>query len=194
MRRNPPDLVLLDLMMPDVDGWEIFRQLKASDELKGIPVVVVTAKAQGIDRVLGLQIAGVDDYITKPFGPEATGRQCRAVAVPVAGFCPEPTGGGHVRSRLALLLLILVLLASCGGAPLTFSGEEAYQQAAAQTAFGPRPTGSEAGWATGDYILERLERTGLGDRGADHRVPWCQTPQHRRAGRLGTGDHRRGAL
>jgi two-component system alkaline phosphatase synthesis response regulator PhoP len=53
-----------------VDGWEIFRQLKASDELKGIPVVVVTAKAQGIDRVLGLQIAGVDDYITKPFGPK----------------------------------------------------------------------------------------------------------------------------
>jgi DNA-binding response OmpR family regulator len=70
LRRDPPDLVLLDLMMPDVDGWEIFRQLKASDELKKIPVVVVTAKAQGIDRVLGLQIAGVDDYITKPFGPK----------------------------------------------------------------------------------------------------------------------------
>jgi len=70
LRRNPPDLILLDLMMPDVDGWEIFRQLKASDDLKGIPVVVVTAKAQGIDRVLGLQIAGVDDYITKPFGPK----------------------------------------------------------------------------------------------------------------------------
>jgi DNA-binding response OmpR family regulator len=69
-RRDPPDLVLLDLMIPDVDGWEIFRQLKASDELNKIPVVVVTAKAQGIDRVLGLQIAGVDDYITKPFSPK----------------------------------------------------------------------------------------------------------------------------
>jgi glutaminyl-peptide cyclotransferase len=65
-----------------------------------------------------------------------------------------------VRSRLALLLLVLVLLASCGGGSLTFSGEEAYQQAIAQTAFGPRPTGSEAGWATGDYILERLSELG----------------------------------
>ena len=69
-RRDPPDLVLLDLMIPDCDGWEIFRQLRASDDLKKIPVVVVTAKAQGIDRVLGLQIAGVDDYITKPFSPK----------------------------------------------------------------------------------------------------------------------------
>jgi len=69
-RRNPPDLVLLDLMMPGLDGWETFRCLRASEDLKKIPVVVVTAKAQGIDRVLGLQIAGVDDYITKPFGPK----------------------------------------------------------------------------------------------------------------------------
>jgi DNA-binding response OmpR family regulator len=57
-------------MMPGLDGWECFRVMRADDELKEIPVVVVTAKAQGIDRVLGLQIAGVDDYITKPFGPK----------------------------------------------------------------------------------------------------------------------------
>lgn len=67
--QSPPDLVLLDLMMPDVDGWEVYRQIKAKDELKHVPVIVVTAKAQGIDRVLGLHIAGVDDYIAKPFGP-----------------------------------------------------------------------------------------------------------------------------
>ena len=56
-------------MMPDVDGWEVYRQMKADDELKSIPVVVVTAKAQSIDKVLGLHIAKVDDYVTKPFGP-----------------------------------------------------------------------------------------------------------------------------
>jgi DNA-binding response OmpR family regulator len=67
---NPPDLLLLDLMMPDVDGWEVYRQIKARDEFKKLPVIIVTAKAQGIDRVLGLHIAGVDDYITKPFGPK----------------------------------------------------------------------------------------------------------------------------
>jgi len=70
IRTHKPDLVLLDLMMPDMDGWEVYQQMKADEEMKEIPVVVVTAKAQSIDKVLGLHIAKVDDYITKPFGPE----------------------------------------------------------------------------------------------------------------------------
>ncbi len=70
VRRIKPDLVLLDLMMPDIDGWEVYQQMKADPELKGIPVIVVTAKAQSIDKVLGLHIAKVDDYVTKPFGPQ----------------------------------------------------------------------------------------------------------------------------
>ncbi|NWG16638.1 MAG: response regulator [Chloroflexi bacterium] len=64
-----PDLVLLDLMMPDMDGWEVYQRLKANPGTRNIPVIVVTARAQSIDRVLGLHIARVDDYITKPFGP-----------------------------------------------------------------------------------------------------------------------------
>ncbi len=70
IRREMPDLILLDLMMPEVDGWEVFRQMKADEQLKDIPVIVVTAKAQSIDKVLGLHIAKVDDYVTKPFGPQ----------------------------------------------------------------------------------------------------------------------------
>ena len=70
MRESKPDLVLLDLMMPDMDGWEVYQQMKADDNLKDIPVIVVTAKAQSIDKVLGLHIAKVDDYVTKPFGPQ----------------------------------------------------------------------------------------------------------------------------
>ncbi len=70
VRRLKPDLVLLDLMMPDMDGWEVYQQMKADDALKDIPVIVVTAKAQSIDKVLGLHIAKVDDYVTKPFGPQ----------------------------------------------------------------------------------------------------------------------------
>ncbi len=70
VRRLKPDLVLLDLMMPDMDGWEVYQQMKADDELKDTPVIVVTAKAQSIDKVLGLHIAKVDDYVTKPFGPQ----------------------------------------------------------------------------------------------------------------------------
>jgi DNA-binding response OmpR family regulator len=70
VRRERPDLVLLDLMMPDMDGWEVYQQIKADADLREIPVIVVTAKAQSIDKVLGLHIAKVDDYISKPFGPQ----------------------------------------------------------------------------------------------------------------------------
>jgi len=70
VRQQPPDLVLLDLMMPDMDGWEVYQQMKADEKTKDIPVIVVTAKAQSIDKVLGLHIAKVDDYIAKPFSPQ----------------------------------------------------------------------------------------------------------------------------
>lgn len=70
VRRVKPDLVLLDLMMPDMGGWEVYQQIKADPELKDIPVIVVTAKAQSIDKVLGVHIAKVDAYVTKPFGPQ----------------------------------------------------------------------------------------------------------------------------
>ncbi len=70
IRETKPELVLLDLMMPDMDGWEVYQRMKADPELQDIPVIVVTAKAQSIDKVLGLHIAKVDDYVTKPFGPQ----------------------------------------------------------------------------------------------------------------------------
>ena len=66
IRQQLPDLVLLDLMMPDMDGWDVYQQMKAEDATRDIPVIVVTAKAQSIDKVLGLHIAKVDDYISKP--------------------------------------------------------------------------------------------------------------------------------
>jgi two-component system response regulator VicR len=69
-RRLLPDVVLLDLMMPDMDGWEVYQQMKADAATRQIPVIVVTAKAQNIDKVLGLHIAKVEDYISKPFSPK----------------------------------------------------------------------------------------------------------------------------
>ncbi len=68
--QDPPDLILLDLMMPGMDGWEVYQQIKANEKTRNIPVIIVTAKAQAIDRVLGLHIAKVDDYIAKPFRPQ----------------------------------------------------------------------------------------------------------------------------
>jgi two-component system, OmpR family, response regulator VicR len=70
IRKEHPDLILLDLMMPDMDGWEVYQQMKADEATKNIPVIVVTARAQSIDKVLGLHIAKVDDYIAKPFSPQ----------------------------------------------------------------------------------------------------------------------------
>ena len=61
-----PDLVLLDIMMPDMDGWDVFRKIKEKDP--GIPIAILTAKAQNIDKLLGLHVLKADDYITKPFG------------------------------------------------------------------------------------------------------------------------------
>ena len=65
-----PVLILLDLMMPDMDGWDVYQLLKSDVATRDIPVIIITAKAQSIDRVLGLHIAKVDDYISKPFRPQ----------------------------------------------------------------------------------------------------------------------------
>ncbi len=67
---SPPDLVLLDLMMPDMDGWDVYHQLKSSEPTRNIPVIIITARSQTIDQVLAKQIAKVDDYIIKPFRPD----------------------------------------------------------------------------------------------------------------------------
>jgi two-component system response regulator VicR len=70
VHQEHPDLILLDLMMPDLDGWDVYQQLKAEPDTKEVPVIVITAKTQSIDKVLGLHIAKVDDYISKPFRPQ----------------------------------------------------------------------------------------------------------------------------
>jgi DNA-binding response OmpR family regulator len=70
IQRLKPDLVLLDLSMPDIDGWEVYQQMKANDELGRIPVIVITARSKDLDKIIGLHVAKVDGYITKPFKPQ----------------------------------------------------------------------------------------------------------------------------
>jgi diguanylate cyclase (GGDEF)-like protein len=69
LRDHPVDLVLLDVMMPDMDGYEVCRHLKAEEEWRHTPVVMLTARAAPRDKVLGLEV-GADDYVTKPFNSE----------------------------------------------------------------------------------------------------------------------------
>lgn len=68
LNENPPDLVVLDLMLPGLDGLEICRSLRQREKTRLLPVIMLTARAEEIDRVVGLEI-GADDYLTKPFSP-----------------------------------------------------------------------------------------------------------------------------
>ncbi|HTI69282.1 MAG TPA: response regulator transcription factor [Candidatus Limnocylindria bacterium] len=67
-KQQSPDLILLDLMLPEVDGLEVCKILRRDAATSGIPIIMVTARAAEIDRVLGLEL-GADDYVTKPFSP-----------------------------------------------------------------------------------------------------------------------------
>ena len=73
-----PDLIILDLMLPDADGFEICKYLKKKDEFTSIPIVMLTAKGEEMDKVLGLEL-GADDYVTKPFSPKELVARVKAV-------------------------------------------------------------------------------------------------------------------
>ncbi len=66
IEQNKPDLVLLDIMMPGIDGFEVCRRIKENPETRGIPVVMLTAKKSAVDQARGIEV-GADAYITKPF-------------------------------------------------------------------------------------------------------------------------------
>ena len=67
-RRHLPDVILLDLMLPEVDGLEVCKILRRNPDTMDLPIIMLTAKAEEIDRVIGLEV-GADDYVTKPFSP-----------------------------------------------------------------------------------------------------------------------------
>jgi len=68
VQKHPPDLIILDLMLPDIDGVEVCRTLRQREDWRGIPIVMLTARGDEIDRVIGFEL-GADDYVMKPFSP-----------------------------------------------------------------------------------------------------------------------------
>lgn len=76
--RTLPDLLILDLMLPDMDGLEICRTLKSDPKTKSIPVIMLTAKGEEIDRIVGFQM-GADDYLSKPFSPRELVLRIKAI-------------------------------------------------------------------------------------------------------------------
>jgi two-component system, OmpR family, phosphate regulon response regulator PhoB len=87
-REQRPDLVLLDLMLPDLPGTDICRQLKEDSATRRIPVVMVTARNEEIDRVVGFEL-GADDYITKPFSVRELVLRVRAILRRNEGVAPS---------------------------------------------------------------------------------------------------------
>lgn len=77
-RKQNPDLVILDLMLPEIDGIEICKTLKQNEKTQFIPIIMLTAKSQETDRVLGLEL-GADDYVIKPFSPRELMARVKAV-------------------------------------------------------------------------------------------------------------------
>jgi len=78
IRKTPPDVVVLDLMLPDLDGLEICRRIRASDEHRRIGVIMVTAKGDEADVVAGIEL-GADDYLSKPFSPRVLVARVKSV-------------------------------------------------------------------------------------------------------------------
>jgi two-component system phosphate regulon response regulator PhoB len=78
MRETQPDLILLDWMLPGMSGIEFARRLKADEYCKGIPIIMLTARVEEIDKIRGLEI-GADDYVTKPFSPRELNARIKAV-------------------------------------------------------------------------------------------------------------------
>ena len=82
MRDSTPDLVLLDIMMPEMDGWETYKRIKNDEQLKDIPVIILTARNSSFEEIVASERAGVDDYITKPFTPNELRERIKRVLTP----------------------------------------------------------------------------------------------------------------
>ena len=100
VRRSAPDLLILDLMLPDLSGTEVCRHLRQDSSLAEIPIIMLTARADEVDRVVGLAV-GADDYVTKPFSPRELTLRVRAV---LRRRQPGNAGSAQVLERATLRL------------------------------------------------------------------------------------------
>ena len=78
IRRGPADLAVIDIMLPDLNGLEVCKRVRADENLRSLPVIFLTARGEEVDRVLGLEIGG-DDYVVKPFSPRELVARIKAV-------------------------------------------------------------------------------------------------------------------
>ncbi|MBW1841660.1 MAG: response regulator [Deltaproteobacteria bacterium] len=105
IKTRRPDLILLDVMMPDMDGYEVCRRLKADPQTRDIPIIFVTAKSDESDETKGLEIGAVD-YITKPFSPPIVQARVKThLTLKLMRQKVEDAFGRHVHPSVAELIL-----------------------------------------------------------------------------------------
>jgi two-component system, OmpR family, alkaline phosphatase synthesis response regulator PhoP len=114
-----PDLIVLDLMLPQVDGLEVCRRVRASERTAGIPIIMLTARAEESERIVGLELGG-DDYIAKPFSPNELVARVRALL-------RRATRGAPAQTSLAYGVIALDTerhVVSCDGATVMLTAKE----------------------------------------------------------------------
>jgi len=116
LHREPPDLVVLDRMLPRLSGDEVLRSVRSDRSTRGVPILVLTAKREETDRIAGLEM-GADDYLTKPFSP-------RELVLRVDAILRRARGDGVAQAKGGRILKAGSLRVNPGSMRVTFDGED----------------------------------------------------------------------
>jgi DNA-binding response OmpR family regulator len=116
---RPPDLLVLDLMLPQMDGLEICRAVRNADRTASIPIIMLTARAEESDRIVGLEI-GADDYLAKPFSPNELVARVRALL----RRSQRPTGPGSLVTYGSIVIDSERHTVSADGSPVVLTAKE----------------------------------------------------------------------
>jgi two-component system, OmpR family, alkaline phosphatase synthesis response regulator PhoP len=154
IRRERPDVLVLDLMLPARDGWDITRQVRGDEHLADLPILMLTARVEDQDKIVGLEL-GADDYVTKPFNPAEVVARVRAL-LRRSGAEPRPS---HVLQVRGLRVDTDRHLAEHNGCPLDLTPTEFALLQALLAAPGHAYTRSELIERALGYRYEGLERT-----------------------------------
>jgi len=122
---RPPDVLVLDLMLPQVDGLEICRVVRGNDATAAIPIIMLTARAEESDRIVGLEI-GADDYLSKPFSPNELVARVRALLRRATRSAPAaaPSADGKTIAYGSILMDAERHTVTADGRPITLTAKE----------------------------------------------------------------------
>ncbi len=120
VRVHPPDLLVLDLMLPQMDGLEICRAVRGHEQTAGVPIIILTAKGEESDRIVGLEI-GADDYLAKPFSPDELVARVRALLRRAARGAPP---AGSMLTYGPIVVDQSQHIVSAGGGEVTLTAKE----------------------------------------------------------------------